>query len=181
MVEEAYSRLMKEEMTVWDEKHPQPPGGPDFERRLVRHWYDDAQKQLAAIQPKDAATLAKWREVVGGGIDAILGRGLPAAADLDFEKTEEIDQGSYIRFAGLLRNKPRGEELPLVSLHPKNWKGKVVIWLSEQGKAGLFGKDGGPSAEVEKLLDAGTSVVGVDLMLQGEFLADGVTPAKNRG
>ncbi|MDX1946418.1 MAG: acetylxylan esterase [Pirellulaceae bacterium] len=180
VVEEAYSRLAREELTVWDEKHPAPPGGPDFERKLVRHLTDDAQKQLAAIRPRDAASLAQWRAVAGGGIDAILGRGLPAAGDLEFEKTEETGQGNYIRFAGLLRNKARGEELPMAFLHPKDWKGTVVIWLSEQGKGGIFGADGGPSAEAAKLLAAGISVAGVDLLLQGEFLAAGESGAKNR-
>jgi hypothetical protein len=180
VVEEDYERLTREQMTVWDADHPQPVGGPDFERKLLRFWHDDAQKQLAALGPKDAASLSKWRETVGGGIEALVGRALPEAGDVEFERTEETDGGSYLRFAGLVRNKAQGEELPMAFLHPKKWNRKVVFWLSERGKSVLFNDDGSPSAEAQKLLDAGTSVAGVDLLFQGEFLADGEPVTRNR-
>jgi hypothetical protein len=181
VVEEDYERLTRDQMTVWDASHPQPPGGPDFERHLCRHLYERSQQQLAAIEPRDAASLAKWREVVGGAIETLMGHGLPAESDLEFKKTEETTAGDYIRFAGLLRNKPRGEELPLAFLHPKNWNGRVVIWLSEKGKASIFTDDGAAaSAEIKPLLDAGISVVGVDLLFQGEFLTGGEVVTKNR-
>ena len=48
-----------------------------------------------------------------------------------------------MQFTGLLRNKLHGSELPVVSLHPKQWNREVVIWVDESGKAGLFGSDGG--------------------------------------
>jgi hypothetical protein len=51
--------------------------------------------------------------------------------------------------------------------------------LSEQGKSALFAGEGAPSAEAQKLLDGGVSVVGVDLIGQGEFTKDG-QPVKNR-
>jgi hypothetical protein len=56
-----------------------------------------------------------------------------------------------------------------VFFYPKEWKGDVVIWLHKDGKAGLF-QGGKPRAEVQKLVQAGKSVVGVDLLYQGEFL-----------
>ena len=180
IVEEDYRRLSREEIAVWDVQHPQPPGGIEFERKLARQWYDDAQKQLAASHPKDAASLAHWRDVAGGGIAAILGRSLPKASDVEFEKTEETDLGETIRFSGLVRHSQHKEELPIAFLHPKKWNKQVVLWLSEQGKAGIFNADGGPTPETQKLLDAGISVVGVDLVFQGEFLADGKPPEKNR-
>jgi hypothetical protein len=54
-----------------------------------------------------------------------------------------------------------------------------VIWLSEQGKDALFTADGKPSAEAQKLIEQGISVVGVDLFGQGEF-AKGDEPVKNQ-
>jgi len=109
-----------------------------------------------------------------------VGRGLPEAGDIEFEKTEETDQEAYFRFAGLVRNKAHGEELPMAFLHPKKWNGNVVLWLSEQGKSVLFNDDGSPSAEAQKLLAAGTSVAGIDLLFQGEFLAKGEPVTRNR-
>ena len=49
----------------------------------------------------------------------------------------------------------------------------IVLWLDERGKAGLFTDGGELRPEVCRLLDAGASVVGVDLFGQGEFHADG--------
>ncbi len=180
VVEEDYHRLTGKELTVWDAEHPQPPGGDEFERKLTRYWHDDAEVQLAAMAPKDQASLAKWREVVGGGVAAIVGRDLPAAGDVELEKSEKTDLGDYFRFVGVVRNKPNGEELPAAFLHPKKWNKQVVLWLSEQGKSAIFNADGGPSAEAKRLMDAGYSVAGVDLLFQGEFLAPSQPVAKNR-
>ncbi len=73
----------------------------------------------------------------------------------------------------MLRNEPCQEELPIVVLHPSEWNKRVVIWIHESGKAGLFGAEGQPTAEVMLLLKSGCAVVGADLVYQGEFLADG--------
>jgi hypothetical protein len=74
---------------------------------------------------------------------------------------------------GLLRNKKRGEVVPVTFLHPKTWSGRTVILVTTSGKAGLYAPDGEPTAEVRRHLNAGATVVGVDLMYQGEFLGDG--------
>ena len=180
VVEEDYHRLTGKELTVWDAQHPQPTGGDDFERKLTRQWHDDAQQQLVALTPKDTTSLAKWREVVGGGVAAILGRELPKAEDVKLEKSEKTDLGDYFRFAGVVRNKQHGEELPMAFLHPKKWNKQVVLWLSEQGKSAIFNSEGGPSTEAQRLMDAGISVAGIDLLFQGEFVSDGQPTTKNR-
>lgn len=173
IVEEDFKRLTTAEMTVWDDAHPKPEGGPAFERKLLKIWKDDADKQLAALTPTDAKSLDRWREVVGGAVDVLVGRGLPAATDLEYEQFVKTQNDTHLQMGGVLRNKGKGEELPILFLHPKDWKGQAVIWIDEQGKAGLFGKDGEPRPEIKKLLAAGVTVVGVDLLQQGEFLADG--------
>jgi hypothetical protein len=180
VVEEDYQRLTKDELTVWNAEHPQPAGGDDFEKKLLQTWHQDTQSQLAALALRDAESLAKWREVAGGGMAVVVGRGLPAAAEIEFEKSTEVDEGDYLRMAGLVHYVPGREVLPMAFLHPKKWNKRVVIWLSEQGKAGIFNAEGRPNPVVSELLAAGTSVVGVDLLLQGEFLTDGAPPARNR-
>ncbi len=180
VVEEDYQRLTRDEMTVWDTSHPKPESGDEYERKLCRQLVDAAHQQLDRLTPRDAASLAKWREVVGGAAETLIGRGLPASSDLEFETTSETDQGSFTQFAGALTNKTRGEQLPLVSLHPKNWNGRAVIWISEHGKSGLFGADGSLTSNVKRLLEAGNSVIGVDLLFQGEFLLSQSPAEKNR-
>ena len=178
-----YPRLDADKLTVWDAEHPKPAGGDDFERKLAKHWHDDAQQQLAALAPKDAASLAKWKKIAGGGIDAILGRRLPGKDAVEWVNMKESPQGNAVRFLGTVKHKARGEEVPVLFFLPNNWDRRVVIWLSEQGKSGLVKEDGSPTADVQKLLDAGVSVCGVDLLFQGESLEGGkpVTKARKVG
>jgi hypothetical protein len=178
--ERPFERLTTEQMTVWDAEHPKPESGDAYEKKLTAQIHAADQAQLAKLQPTDEKSLAEWRKIAGGGIDAILGRTLPDAKDLGFEQTEESDQGTYVRMAGLLKNKTHGEELPVAYLVPKTWNGRAVIVLSEKGKAALFADDGAPSAEAKPLLEAGAAVIGVDLLFQGEFLTDGQPVTKNR-
>jgi hypothetical protein len=180
VVEEDYDRLTREQMTVWDIAHPQPESGDAYERKLCRFLVESSQKQLDALRPKDAASLAKWREVVGGAFETILGGSLPAKSDLDLAEPEKVDSGSFTRYVGLLKNKKEGAELPMVLLRPSNWNGRAVIWLAEQGKSALFAADGAPTSDVKRLLDAGFAVFGVDLLYQGEFLPQGEPSEKNR-
>ncbi|MDA1054261.1 MAG: acetylxylan esterase [Planctomycetota bacterium] len=169
--------LTPAQMTVWDDEHPKPAGGDEFERKLLSQWHKDSQAPIATTIVA-AAEIPRsdnegFRQLIGGGVDIVIGRGLPAAGDVEVEHIDEADQGSYLRILGLLRNKAAGEELPVVFLHPHDWKGRVVVWLDKAGKAGLFDDSGTLKPEIKKLVDAGASVVGVDLLYQGEFLADG--------
>jgi hypothetical protein len=179
VVEEDYDRLGRAELTVWDVTHPKPASGDDFERRLCSYLAEASRRQLEAMQPRDAGSLAKWREAVGGAVEALVGGALPAKSDLEIVNQQVTEAGNHTRFTGLLKDKSRGAELPAVLLQPSNWNGRAVIWLSEQGKSALFGADGSPASDVKRLLEAGTAVFGVDLLFQGEFLAEG-EPAKNR-
>jgi dienelactone hydrolase len=175
IVEEDFPPLTSEEWTVWDESHPRPEGGPDYERSLTKWMDEESNRQIAALAPSDAKSLARYREIVGAAVDTIIGRPLPEAGAVEREKVEKNDRGDYIEFKDLLHNTKHGEELPVVSFYPKTklWNKRVVIWVDGQGKAALFDAQGAPRPEVRKLLDAGTSVVGADLVYQGEFLADG--------
>jgi dienelactone hydrolase len=180
IVEEDFVPLSVAEMTVWDDKHPRPPSGDDYERSLAKTITADSERQIAALQPNDSSTFGKYREVVGGAVEVILGHSLGDIGTPEFEKTLEQDRGDYIEFAGLIRNPLHGQELPVAFLLPKNWNKRAVLWIDESGKTGLYGSDGSPKPEIKKLLMSGTSVAGIDLFGQGEFLTAGQPPMKNR-
>ncbi|MBL9123107.1 MAG: acetylxylan esterase [Planctomycetaceae bacterium] len=180
VVEEDFQPLTIAELSVWDAKHPRPPAGDDYERSLVQHLTKSSAEQIAQLKPSDEASLARYREVVGGAIESLVGRGLPPKGAVEFAATSEQDRDTYLEFTGLLTYAAQGEQVPVLFLHPKNWNKQAVIWLDEQGKAGLFDTGGGLKPEIKKLLDAGTSVAGIDLYQQGEFLADGQAPEQQR-
>jgi dienelactone hydrolase len=170
--ERDYQRLSQQELTVWNDEHPKPAGGVDFERRLLEWWREDADRQLAQVAPKDRDSLAGFQSLVKPALDVVLGGGLPAASELEYDQKIKNDSGDHIFMAGLLRHRTHGEELPVVFFYPKQWKGDVIIWLHESGKSGLF-QGNEPRAEVKQLVAAGKAVAGVDLLYQGEFLPPG--------
>ena len=174
IVEQDFHRLTTSEMSVWNDTHPKPESGPDFERKLLRSLTEDAARQLAEAQKSPG----RFREVAGGAVDILIGRSLAEAGDVEWSMSDKKDRGSYLEMTGLLRNKTHGEELPAVFLYPKQWKGQTVVWVDEDGKAGLFQPDGSVKEAVQSLVNAGATVVGVDLLSQGEFLADGKPVSK---
>jgi dienelactone hydrolase len=173
IVEEDYVPLSVAEMTVWDDADPKPPSGDDYERSLLRNMTEDSRRQLATLAPRDEATWKKFDEVIGGAFRTLVGRSLPPVGAIEYEKIDEQDRGDWLQFASLLRDPKRGEEVPVVFLMPKKWNRHAVIWLDEQGKRGLFDTAGDPIPAVAKLLAAGFTVAGIDLLGQGEFTVDG--------
>jgi dienelactone hydrolase len=175
VIERDYQRLKKDELTVWDAQHPAPKAaGPEFERKLLRWFHDNAQEQLALA----AKSPEQFRAVFGGALDIVLDGGLDEAGEVAWEMVEKTDKGLWLQMTGLLRNKTYREELPSVFCHPKQWNGRTVVWLSREGKSALFNPDGSLKADLQQLVDSGVTLVGVDLLYQGEFLADGQPPTK---
>jgi hypothetical protein len=70
--------------------------------------------------------------------------------------------------------------LPIVFLSPKEASRRAVIWICRQGKSGLYADDGALREAVGTLLDGGVTVIGVDLLYQGEFLDRGWPLARQR-
>ena len=168
VVEQDYVVSTRAEMSVWDASHPQPPGGDEFERRLLREESQASQRQLSAIAQVPAAFHRFFRTAWEVLLDV-----QTAAAEVTWTQKTKTDRGDWTEMAGLIRNVSRQEELPTVFLHPKNWNGRTVVWLTGHGKSGLYGPANAPLPAVQKLLDNGTTVVGVDLVHQGEFTRDG--------
>ena len=106
-------------------------------------------------------------------MEVLIGRTLATAGDVEWQLKDKHDRGGYIEMTGLLRNRTHGEELPVAWLYPKQWNGRVVVWLDDAGKSALYGDDGSPRPAVMQLVNGGVTVLGADLLFQGEFLEDG--------
>ena len=175
ILERPYIRLSKKEMTVWGGKHPKPPAGPEFEKKLFAYLTDDAQTRIAKLTPSDEASLQRYRQIVGGAWDILL-RKLPSSPQFQFAQTKLTNNGDYSTQLGLLRYgtvENHHAELPVVRLVPKQSKGRTVVRIHSAGKSGLFQADGTPGKDVMKLLKAKYTVIGVDLLQQGEFRENG--------
>ena len=174
VLEQDYKRLTTEELSVWNATHPKPAGGPENERKLVAQLTDDAQKQITAAR-KDPTT---YRALIAPAVEVIIGRTLATTGTVEWDLKHKNDRGTYILMSGLIRNKTHSEEFPALFLHPKNWNGRTVHWFDPAGKAALLNAEGSPRPAIAKLLEAGISVGGYDLFLQGEFLTDAVPIAR---
>jgi hypothetical protein len=170
VIERDYEPLKREQLTVWDDQHPAPKAAdPGFERQLLRQLQADAEKLLAVEQ----ADPGRFRRTYGGAFDIVLDGGLAEAGEVEWAETEKSDRGAWSETRGLLRNKTYREELPAVVCAPRQANGHTVVWLSGEGKSALHAGDGSPHPDIAKLVKSGATVIGVDLLYQGEFLADG--------
>ena len=154
IVERDYRRLSQAELTVWDDQHPAPVGGPEFERKLLSWLHEDAQKSLATA----AQSPATFRKVFGGGLSIVLGRTLSEVGEVEWQPQSRSEHGAFSEETGLARNRSHSEALPAVFLRPASVSRPPVLWVDAIGKAGLFAAAGTPRAEVQALLAAGTPV-----------------------
>ena len=185
ILEKDYEPLSPEEMTVWDEAHPQPEGGEHFERKLLKWVTEDNQKQLESLLPQKQSDLAEFRKVIGGAVDIMIGRSVPDAAELKLVSAQETTVDGYPLTKGIVRLDVQDESVPIVLLKPQGTKkdqklARYVVWVDPSGKRAIFDGQGKPISAVRRLLDAGVGVLGLDMIGQGEFTDDGRPVAKAR-
>jgi dienelactone hydrolase len=173
IVERDFKPLTVADATVFDETHPAPAKTDDTEVALLRALEEDIQKQLAALTPRDEKSLAEYRREVGGAFEVMIGRDLPAAGTITYEKLTETERDGFIEYTSWLRNPEHEEEIPTVFLYPTSWNGEVVLWIDGAGKSGVFNSDGTPITAVAKLVKAGFAIAAIDVFLTGEFLKKG--------
>lgn len=174
IIETDYKPLTPEEYTVWNDEHPKPEGGDDYEIAFLKDLDARSNELLAKATPTDKDSLSAFNQLVGGAFDTIIGRGLPNADDIQRTKIDKVKANGYIYFEDTLRLTTHEEEIPVISLFPlaTPWNKQVVIWVDGLGKQGLY-ENGELKSQVRRLIDGGYSVMSADLLLQGEFLADG--------
>lgn len=169
ILERDFVPLSREELSVWTADHPAPTGdqvGETHEKAFLRWWAEDSQRQLDSIKD-DPDALAR---VAGSAWDVLIGQRLENVGKVEVEEVREIILKGYHAKLVTLNNTAARQQLPAMILQPNsNDRNETVIWLTDTGKDGLA--NGFTAAA--KLLKAGYTVIGVDLLHQGEFLAEG--------
>ena len=154
VIERDYEFVEPAKLKVWDAAHPAPKAAdPDFERGLLAALSADSDAILKAA----AATKEGLRDVLAPAWETVVGRTVATAGDAEWKLGPKAETGGVVRMEGTLVN-THGEEVPVVWLYPKSWNGKVVVWLDDGG-TGALEEGGKPTAPVQKLLAAGTTVV----------------------
>jgi hypothetical protein len=168
IVEKPFTPVPPKELSVYDAGHPRPADSVDAER-LRQYLTEQSDKQIAALLPKDAKSLAEYRRVFGAALRALVHDELP-----DGNEVEEIRQGEMEKHDGyssrrfFLTRKDRHERIPVLGLLPPEFDGTVVVWIHPQGKASLF-HDGKLIPAAKAILDHKAALLAVDVFGVGEL------------
>ncbi|MFO0913489.1 MAG: acetylxylan esterase [Pirellulales bacterium] len=171
--ETEYQRQTREDLTVWDAQHPQPPSGPETERRVLEWWHQDARQQLQPPPSDDAAEWAHYQQKLRTAWQGLVKRTAPEQVRLSWiaEPTQKVAEvAGAERLDAIAQWRPAAdqvERLPVSWLRPLGKIRGSVVWLDERGRDGLKSKDGSLAVPVQQLLRHGIAVLGVDLIGQG--------------
>ena len=99
-------------------------------------------------------------------METVIGRTYADAGKPTLSSPSAQWRDTHFHFKGLVTESGRGEEVAIDWYQPVNPNGRAVVWLDDAGVAGLR-KGNAPRPEVQKLIEAGVAVIGVNLHLQG--------------
>jgi hypothetical protein len=168
--------IPREELTVWDAKHPQPEdakSAADLRKYLTKV----SEDQFAKLVPKTKADVQRYREVVGTAARVMFGEVPPKrVSPLSRDEFTEFKIDGRELGKGMLRIGPK--RIPTVgTAHPSFARPKIsVLWLDGSGKSHLFEK-GHLSKHAQGLSDAACGIGSADLFGTGEFVTNG-TPTR---
>jgi hypothetical protein len=89
VLERDYGFLGKDDLTVWDAEHPEPAKGIESERKILRWWHEESQRQIAESQ---TASGGRDTSLVAEGWNAILAPVARRAAEWGKNVSRENDQ-----------------------------------------------------------------------------------------
>lgn len=171
--ERPFKRLNIEELSVWTDEN-RPTYKENYERDLLAELTTQSDEQIQPLLLGDSAAFDKYRQMVDQVLKVVIGWEEPATEELEFNVKTKQQQEDFLLIAGLLHNGQNKSQLPALFLYPNgNWNGHTVLWLSKDGKSGVFDEGGRLKSEVAKLVSSGISVAAVDLIYQGEFMPGG--------
>ncbi|HVR75311.1 MAG TPA: hypothetical protein VMT52_13320, partial [Planctomycetota bacterium] len=182
VVEKPFVPIPPAELSVFDAEHRRPDGVVDAAglRKLLSEASD---RQIAALAPRDAVSLAEHRRVVGTALRAILKSSVPCAGEVEarVEAAREVKLRDvlYREEKLILTRTGTAEAVPALYVEPEGWKGTVVVAVSPAGKDGLFsaGEKDGLGGAAEALLEKGAALLAPDVFLTGDL----VPPGPNKG
>jgi dienelactone hydrolase len=171
-----FEPLSAEQLTVFDDEHPQPAdalGDDDLQQQMIER----SRRQFADLVDSPGDRLARYREVIGTAARVMLGE-VPTAESIVSETTDEAQVGEAQLLKGWSR-RASGEITPWMALVPPDADGRAVLWVHGEGKSHLLNDAGEPADAVQPLLDAGLTVVSIDLFGTGDF-PDSSLEARNK-
>lgn len=165
------------ELSVYDKDHPLPADAVDA-KGLRAVMSKDFDHLTSGHLPKDVAGLAKFRQVVGSALEAMIADRLPMPAHVDVVgKDEGKEVGNVKMRTFILSRKGQGEAVRTLGMMPANCNGTGIVWVHPDGIASVF-KEGMITPEAQKALDSGAALLAVEPFRTGP--GAGPAPSVNK-
>lgn len=169
LTERDYTLSNKQELSVWDEKHPAPSGdkvGLSHEVAVINWAKDQTARQLTPLlHPKSKADAEKAREVLGKAWEIMIGGKLPKKGESNFALGTKDDKGDHFILRGVTNC--GSHAIDCTFIYPKNWNNDVALVLSLKGEESIINKNGDLTESARKLLAEGIAVACPKLYLEG--------------
>jgi hypothetical protein len=159
------------ELSVFDEKHPLPKDSVNA-AKLRAHLTKTSDEQIEALKPKSAEPLANYRKVFGPALRVMLSSHLPEGKELEVKSQGEPKDGDVNWRGYVIGRRGQGEQVPVLVLKPKGFKGTAVVWVDAKGKSSLVDDNGKLVGSAKVLLDAGVMLIAPDVFGTGELALD---------
>jgi hypothetical protein len=167
IVEEDFPLLTPEEFTVWNDRHPRPVGGADYEKDLLGAMAAASDAQLQDLKTNDPQ---EYAAVLRVACETIIGRQFPVPNSVQLLQPTTVNQQGYSVKRGLLCWNESGERVPMVMISKSGLSSPKAVTLLMKGleKAELWEEGQGLNPEIQARVDAGEVVVGIDVFASGE-------------
>ncbi|MBI4606814.1 MAG: acetylxylan esterase [Planctomycetes bacterium] len=171
--ERPFEPIPPAELSVFDAEHPRPADAADA-AALRQTLTAISERQMAAIAPRDAASLAEHRRIVGAALRAVVVSGLPAPGSVRDAGEAAASTGAQGQRKLVLQRAGSADRVPALLAMPKEWKGAVAVIVSEAGKGAVLGgaeggaPPGGLAGLARAALERGAAVLAPDAFLVGE-------------
>jgi dienelactone hydrolase len=179
VAEKPFEPVPPADLSVFDATHARPADAAPVER-LRQTVAEESDKQIEALKPKDAASLAEFRRVIGTALPVMIHDRLPGKDAIEFKyvgDAGEKDGLHWRRF--LIGRKGDGEQIPALGFRGPKFDGTVVVWIHPEGKRSLM-KDGKLVPAAQTILDKQASILAVDVFGTGEFEGAKLPPINDK-
>lgn len=156
VTEKPFVPVPPKELSVWDDQHRLPQDVVDVQG-LRRYLREVSEKQLADLLPRNAQTLAEFRQVLAPALRAMITDSLPEPEEILAEQA-----GDKL----LLRRKSTQEEVPAQIVRPKDHDGTIVVWVHPEGVSSLQ-RDGQLVPAAKQILGRKAAILAVDVFRTG--------------
>lgn len=149
-----------DELRVFDDANPRPARATDAAG--VRRWMTEVSRaQQAAWIPRDEASLAGFRGVVGAALDVLVDREhlRGGAGRLEASRAWEVGGASFVE--GALHHRG-GAGVDVTLAIPARWNGAVVVVATDGERRALLPAGGEPAGVARGLLDRDAAVLALD-------------------